>query len=161
MDFEWDRRKATTNLRKHGVDFADAATVLHDERALTRGTNSGGRLYLARSDSAADCRSQGYPSRARSIRGWAMKPEYDFSKGKRGAPAAAGRGKTRITIRIDQDILAWFRGAAHDQGGGSYQTLINSALRDHMEARQGNLEQTLRRVIREELPRGLREAAGQ
>ena len=35
MDFEWDRRKATANLRKHGVDFADAATVLHDERALT------------------------------------------------------------------------------------------------------------------------------
>ena len=35
MDFEWDRSKATTNLRKHDVDFADAATVLHDERALT------------------------------------------------------------------------------------------------------------------------------
>ena len=35
MDFEWDRRKATTNLRKHRVDFADAATVFHDERALT------------------------------------------------------------------------------------------------------------------------------
>ena len=85
-----------------------------------------------------------------------MKPEYDFSKGKRGAPAWAGRGKTRITIRIDQDILAWFRSAAHDQGGGSYQTLINAALRDHVEARQGHLEQTLRRVIREELPRGLK-----
>ncbi len=35
MDFEWDRRKATTNIRKHGVDLADAATVLHDEHALT------------------------------------------------------------------------------------------------------------------------------
>ena len=35
VDVEWDRRKAAANLRKHGIDFADAATVLHDERALT------------------------------------------------------------------------------------------------------------------------------
>ena len=35
VDFEWDRRKATLNLLKHGVDFADAATALHDDRALT------------------------------------------------------------------------------------------------------------------------------
>ena len=35
MEFEWDCRKASFNLREHGVDFADAATVLHDERALT------------------------------------------------------------------------------------------------------------------------------
>ncbi len=34
-DAEWDPRKATANLKKHGVDFADAATVLHDEQALT------------------------------------------------------------------------------------------------------------------------------
>ncbi len=84
-----------------------------------------------------------------------MKQEYDFSSGKRGAPVSTSRGKTRITIRIDDDILAWFRAAAHDRGGGSYQTLINAALRDHVEAGQGNLERTLRRVIREELPPGL------
>ena len=35
MDLEWDRRKAATNLRRRGIDFADAATVLHDEHALT------------------------------------------------------------------------------------------------------------------------------
>ena len=35
MDFEWDPRKAAANLRKHQVDFADAATVLHDELAVT------------------------------------------------------------------------------------------------------------------------------
>ena len=35
MDFEWDSRKAVANLRKHGIDFADAATVLHDELAVT------------------------------------------------------------------------------------------------------------------------------
>lgn len=35
MEFEWDEAKAESNLRKHRVDFADAATVLHDEQALT------------------------------------------------------------------------------------------------------------------------------
>lgn len=89
-----------------------------------------------------------------------MKSEYDFSTGKRDALARMPKGKTRITIRIDQDILAWFRGAAHDQGGGSYQTLINAALRDHVEARREHLEQTLRRVIREELPKSLKGAGG-
>ncbi|RIL06831.1 MAG: hypothetical protein DCC71_05410 [Proteobacteria bacterium] len=33
---EWDRAKADANLRKHGIDFADAATVLTDDLALTR-----------------------------------------------------------------------------------------------------------------------------
>ena len=35
MEFEWDLSKAIANVRKHGVDFADAGTVLHDERAIT------------------------------------------------------------------------------------------------------------------------------
>ncbi len=35
MEFEWDRRKVASNLRKHGIDFADAATVLDDPMALT------------------------------------------------------------------------------------------------------------------------------
>jgi uncharacterized DUF497 family protein len=35
MDFEWDPRKAAANRRKHGIDFADAATVLHDELGVT------------------------------------------------------------------------------------------------------------------------------
>ena len=89
-----------------------------------------------------------------------MKQEYDFSSAKRGAPVSASRGKTRITIRIDDDILAWFRAASHDGGGGSYQTLINAALRDHVDADQGHLERTLRRVIREELLAELGRTAG-
>lgn len=88
-----------------------------------------------------------------------MKPEYDFGEGERGAPIKAPRGKTRITIRIDDDVLAWFRGAAHDRGGASYQTLINAALREHVAADEGHLERTLRRVIREELPGGLSRVA--
>jgi uncharacterized protein len=33
--FEWDATKAARNLLKHGIDFADAVTALHDELALT------------------------------------------------------------------------------------------------------------------------------
>ena len=62
-------------------------------------------------------------------------------------------GKTRITIRIDTDIVEWFRRQVHAAGGGNYQTLINDALREHLERRQENLEDTLRRVLREEMQR--------
>ena len=61
-------------------------------------------------------------------------------------------GKRRITIRLDYDILAWFRGQVHAAGGGSYQTLINSALKEYVSQRREPLEDTLRRVLREELP---------
>ncbi|HXI04287.1 MAG TPA: BrnA antitoxin family protein [Candidatus Saccharimonadales bacterium] len=81
-----------------------------------------------------------------------MKKEYDFSKGKRGAVIKSPPGKTRITIRLDDDVLAWFRRQVHDSGGGSYQTSINNALREYIEAKREPLEQTLRRVLREELP---------
>ncbi|HZY72035.1 MAG TPA: BrnA antitoxin family protein [Edaphobacter sp.] len=80
-----------------------------------------------------------------------MKREYDFSKGKRGAVVKAPPGKTRITIRIDNAVLDWFRREVHAAGGGSYQALINEALAQHMAAAQEPLEKTLRRVIREEL----------
>jgi uncharacterized protein len=35
VDYEWDPKKATSNLRKHGVDFADAAIVFEDVSAVT------------------------------------------------------------------------------------------------------------------------------
>jgi uncharacterized protein (DUF4415 family) len=82
-----------------------------------------------------------------------MKKEYDFSGGKRGVVVRAPAGKTRITIRIDEDLLQWFRKQVHQAGGGSYQTLINNALRKFIEAEQRDPEETLRRVLREELPR--------
>ena len=80
-----------------------------------------------------------------------MKKEYDFSNGKRGAVIKAPKGKTRITIRIDDDILEWFRGEVDAAGGGSYQTLINDALREYLKQQQQPLEELLRRVVREEL----------
>ena len=80
-----------------------------------------------------------------------MKNEYDFSKGKRGALDPIPAGKTRITIRIDDDILDWFRSEIDSIGGGNYQTLMNQALREYILHRQEPLEEILRRVVREEL----------
>jgi uncharacterized protein (DUF4415 family) len=78
-----------------------------------------------------------------------MKDEYDFSQGKRGALDPTPAGKTRITIRLDDDIISWFRQQAEQVGGGNYQTTINQALREHIERQ--SLEELLRRVVREEL----------
>lgn len=77
----------------------------------------------------------------------------DFSKGKRGAVVPAPPGKSRITIRIDDDVLDWFRTQVNEAGGGNYQTMINAALREHISNRTAPLEKTIRRVIREELRR--------
>ncbi|NJL21699.1 MAG: BrnA antitoxin family protein [Leptolyngbyaceae cyanobacterium SM1_3_5] len=82
-----------------------------------------------------------------------MEAEYDFSQGKRGAIEPTASGKTRITIRLDDDVLAWFREQVHLAGGGNYQTLINDALRQYIQQSHEPLEATLRRVVREELER--------
>lgn len=82
-----------------------------------------------------------------------MKKEYDFRRGVRGPVLRTPPGKTRITIRLDDDILDWFREQAHAAGGGSYQTLINMALREYVDSKTESLEGTLRRVVREELKR--------
>jgi len=88
-----------------------------------------------------------------------MRKEYDFSQAKavKDVPHLAKiqaefSGKERITIRLDADVLAWFR--ARVEGGGNYQTLINEALRGHIAEKEGTLERTLRRIIREELHAG-------
>ncbi len=79
-----------------------------------------------------------------------MKKEYDFSKGKRSA-IIKQKGKSRITIYIDDDILEEFRRSGDDTGKG-YQTLINDALKEYLgKSDQAINEKTLRRVIREEL----------
>ena len=72
---------------------------------------------------------------------------------KREFALAGDPGKSRITIRLDRDVLDWFRRQADVEGGGNYQTLINSALREYVAAREESLEDTLRSVIREELAR--------
>jgi hypothetical protein len=87
-----------------------------------------------------------------------MKKQYDFSKAKRGAVIPTPSGKTRITIRIDDDVLEWFRKQAHDAGGGSYQAMMNRALRDYVEGQIEPLEETLRRVLLEVIPSGRKKA---
>jgi uncharacterized protein (DUF4415 family) len=84
-----------------------------------------------------------------------MRKEYDFSKGKRGA-VIPSKGKTRITIMLDDDVIEFFRDKAESAGSG-YQTMINQALRVAMESGGQAAEakpltvETLRKVLREEL----------
>ncbi len=79
-----------------------------------------------------------------------MKQEYDFSKGKRGA-VLPQKGKTRITIYLDNDVIEEFRNRA-DKSGTGYQTLINQVLKAHLNKSNNPIdENTLRRVLREEL----------
>jgi uncharacterized protein (DUF4415 family) len=82
-----------------------------------------------------------------------MKREYDFSKAKRGPVIPVPKGKTRITIRLDDDVIAWFRNQVDEAGGGNYQSLINDALRQHIAQAREPLEEILRRVVREEIRR--------
>jgi len=82
-----------------------------------------------------------------------MKKEYDFSKAKRGALDPLPKGKTRITIRIDDDVLSWFRKEVETHAGGNYQTLINQALREYIKLHVEPLEEIVRRLVRKELRR--------
>ena len=88
-----------------------------------------------------------------------MKREYDFSKGKRRA-VIPSKGKTRITIFIDDGVLSEFRARAEKAGTG-YQTLINDALKEFLSHAGGEpiTESVLRRVIREEVPKLSRSTA--
>ncbi len=88
-----------------------------------------------------------------------MKDQYDFSKGKRtriAPPEPEQKGKTRITIRLDEDLIDHFLKEADASGGAiGYQTLINEALRHHVEGKAPQLEETLRRILREEIKAGI------
>jgi uncharacterized protein (DUF4415 family) len=88
-----------------------------------------------------------------------MRKEYDFSNAKRAKDVlhlaklqAESKGKTRITIMLDNDLLAAFRARAQAEGTG-YQTLINRSLRQ-LAGSPPIDEETLRRVLREELKTG-------
>lgn len=121
IEVEWDSAKATSNLRKHGVGFEEACSVLR-------------KLH-------------------------SMRKQYEFSTAKRAkeVPHLArlqrqAKGKTRITIMLDNDLLVAFRAQASARGTG-YQTLINLALRQATVGAPLD-ERTLRRVLREELKAG-------
>ena len=83
----------------------------------------------------------------------AVKKEYDFSGGKRGA-VVPSPGKTRITIMLDNDVIEYFRERAESRGTG-YQTLINATLRGAIDRADGGEEPLtvakLREILRQEL----------
>ncbi len=84
-----------------------------------------------------------------------MRPEYDFSKGRRGA-VMPQKGKTRISIFIDNSVLDEFRARA-DRAGTGYQTMMNDALRKYLaDSDRPVTEKTLRQVLRQEMPEYLR-----
>lgn len=89
----------------------------------------------------------------RRIATWRERTVRLISARLRGAVLPAPQGKTRVTIRLDDDILYWFRNEVEKAGGGNYQTMINLALREVVSRSREPLESTLRRVLREELKR--------
>lgn len=84
-----------------------------------------------------------------------MRTEYDFAKGKRGA-VLPQKGKTRISIFIDNAVLDGFRVRA-EQAGTGYQTMMNEALREYLfESDHPVTEKALRQILRQEMPEYLR-----
>ena len=75
--------------------------------------------------------------------------DIDFSRAKRGAVIKPEPGKTKISIRLDNAVLEYFRSLVDTAGGGNYQTLINDALLEHVH-RRSTLD-IVRQVVREEL----------
>ena len=81
--------------------------------------------------------------------------DIDFSRARRGAVVKPEPGKTKISIRLDNTVLEYFRDLVDKAGGGNYQTLINDALLEHVH-RRSTLD-FVRQVVREELaPYGVR-----
>jgi uncharacterized protein (DUF4415 family) len=75
--------------------------------------------------------------------------DIDFSRAKRGPVVRPEPGKTKISIRLDNTVLEYFRGLVEKAAGGNYQTLINEALLEHVH-RRSTLD-VVRKVVREEL----------
>ena len=73
----------------------------------------------------------------------------DFSRAKRGPVVTPLPGKTKISIRLDNTVLEYFRDLVDKSGGGNYQTLINDALLEHIHGR--STLDAMRQVVREEL----------
>lgn len=80
--------------------------------------------------------------------------DVDFSNAHRGAVISAEPGKTKISIRLDNSVLEYFRALVERRARGNYQTLINDALVAHIQQR--SILDAVRQVVREELstPKG-------
>ena len=65
-----------------------------------------------------------------------MRGEDDFNEAKRGPVVTVGPGKTRVAVRLDEEVVAWFKAQVHAAGGGDYQGRINAALREFIDRRR-------------------------
>jgi uncharacterized protein (DUF4415 family) len=85
--------------------------------------------------------------------------DIDFSAAKRGPVIPAEPGKTKISIRLDNAVIDYFRAQVERAGAGNYQTLINDALVAYIQQR--SVIEAVRQVVREELgaPRARARAA--
>jgi len=75
--------------------------------------------------------------------------DFDFSGARRGAVVKLEPGKTKISIRLDNTVLEYFRNIVDKGGGGNYQTMINDALLEYVHRR--STLAMVREVVREEL----------
>ncbi|MGB8682796.1 MAG: BrnA antitoxin family protein [Candidatus Binatus sp.] len=78
-----------------------------------------------------------------------MKRKFDFSKARREPVVPPAPGKTRVTIRLDNDVIEHFQNIVDRAGGGNYQTMINAALREYIQG--ARLEAVVRRAVRKEV----------
>jgi uncharacterized protein (DUF4415 family) len=117
------------------VSFAEAVTVLEDDSALTREDADAG-------EESRCCMKKVPAEKYRDV---------DFSRAKRGPVVKPEPGKTKVSIRLDNTVLKYFRDLVDKAGGGNYQTLINDALLEHVHRR--STLGAVRQVVREELSR--------
>jgi len=75
--------------------------------------------------------------------------DIDFTNAKRGPVISPEIGKTKISIRLDNRVLEYFRAIVENAGGGNYQTLINDALMEYIQ--QQSMLKAVRQVVREEI----------
>src|SRR5438093_10115496 len=95
------------------------ATAKHDPEIWRFALRLSTGEVVARESAALDLAARGDAARARPVRGQFMKQQSDFLRGKRGPVLKTAAGKTRITIRLDDEVLEWFRKQAHAGGGGN------------------------------------------
>ena len=150
LRFEWDARKATANLKKHGISFEEAKSAFYDEQAkliddpdhsadeerfILLGLSFSLRLVVVchcyrvqMMLFALSLQEKPRPTRRNLIKKViAMRDEYDFSKARKNPYST--QLKKSITIRLDEDSVGYFK-AISEEVGIPYQTLINLYLRD-------------------------------
>src|SRR5258706_7497634 len=154
----WRRRTTPCGLhgsrRQHSPDLCEQAVekrceqgqVGAEERTCTSGTESTAGAKLARA-----VVFQQPARRATRNEAKAMRAEYDFTRGERKA-ILSSKGKTRISIFIDNAVLDGFR-ARGEAAGIGYQTMINEALKQYLaESQRPVTEARLRAILTEVLP---------